>query len=228
MPRTVTRQTKPLLSVQENEDDASVLDPSTICASWYRLWSSFGFTDHQWSSRAMKVQEYTRVRSFPSLFSFTAMSLLATLTKQTSDLQRTTEQTTNTGQTIRRRLRGTDLSHRPCDGDRRTSRRPALPSTEFRLGSFVRRAEVERTRSADREENARLTRRRRSVASATNGTGTSSRTTLCIAQCHAEGVRRQSDVSPREKHQTSRSHSNAQRSEGQDEERDDLSLFNRC
>jgi hypothetical protein len=38
-----------------------VLDHATICAEWYRLWSSFGFTEHQWSSRAVKVEEYTRV-----------------------------------------------------------------------------------------------------------------------------------------------------------------------
>jgi len=38
-----------------------VLDHATICAEWYRLWSSFGFTEHQWSSRAIKVEEYTRV-----------------------------------------------------------------------------------------------------------------------------------------------------------------------
>ena len=40
-----------------------VLDPPTICAEWNRLWSSFGFTDHQWSSRAAKVEEYTRVKT---------------------------------------------------------------------------------------------------------------------------------------------------------------------
>ena len=40
-----------------------VLDPS-ICTEWYRLWSSFGFTEHQWSSRATKVEEYTRVNIF--------------------------------------------------------------------------------------------------------------------------------------------------------------------
>jgi hypothetical protein len=41
-----------------------VLDQSTICTEWYRLWSSFGFSEHQWSSRAAKVEEYTRVRIF--------------------------------------------------------------------------------------------------------------------------------------------------------------------
>jgi len=41
-----------------------VLDEPTICAEWYRLWSSFGFSEHQWSSRAAKVEEYTRVRIF--------------------------------------------------------------------------------------------------------------------------------------------------------------------
>lgn len=39
-----------------------VLDQATLCAEWHRLWSSFGFTDHQWTSRAAKVEEYTRVR----------------------------------------------------------------------------------------------------------------------------------------------------------------------
>ena len=39
-----------------------VLDCPTICAEWHRLWTSFGFTDHQWTSRAAKVEEYTRVR----------------------------------------------------------------------------------------------------------------------------------------------------------------------
>ncbi|CAF1524054.1 unnamed protein product, partial [Adineta ricciae] len=43
-----------------NHEDSCVLDQSTICAEWYRLWSSFGFTEHQWSSRALKVEEYTR------------------------------------------------------------------------------------------------------------------------------------------------------------------------
>lgn len=37
-----------------------VLDPATICVPWSRLWSSFGFTEHQWTSRAAKVEEYTR------------------------------------------------------------------------------------------------------------------------------------------------------------------------
>ena len=45
-----------------NHEESCVLDQSTICAEWYRLWSSFGFTEHQWSSRALKVEEYTRVR----------------------------------------------------------------------------------------------------------------------------------------------------------------------
>ncbi len=39
-----------------------VLDRPTICADWYRLWSSFGFNDHQWLSRAAKVEEYTQVK----------------------------------------------------------------------------------------------------------------------------------------------------------------------
>ncbi|UJR38308.1 hypothetical protein I4U23_030978 [Adineta vaga] len=43
-----------------NNEEQNVLDQSTICAEWYRLWSSFGFTEHQWFSRATKVEEYTR------------------------------------------------------------------------------------------------------------------------------------------------------------------------
>jgi hypothetical protein len=41
-----------------------VLDHTTICVEWYRLWSSFGFSEHQWSSRAAKVEEYTRVKIY--------------------------------------------------------------------------------------------------------------------------------------------------------------------
>ena len=48
-----------------NEQGAKVLDPATTCAEWFRLWSSFGFSDHQWASRAAKVEEYTRVRYLP-------------------------------------------------------------------------------------------------------------------------------------------------------------------
>ncbi|CAF1037891.1 unnamed protein product [Rotaria magnacalcarata] len=43
-----------------NKDDFTVLDHATICAEWYRLWSAFGFSEHQWTSRAAKVEEYTR------------------------------------------------------------------------------------------------------------------------------------------------------------------------
>lgn len=52
-----------------DNDEHSVLDRTTICANWYRLWSSFGFNDHQWSSRAAKVEEYTRVKILNSHFS---------------------------------------------------------------------------------------------------------------------------------------------------------------
>ena len=37
------------------------LDHST-CIEWSRLWSSFGFSEQQWSSRSAKVEEHTRVR----------------------------------------------------------------------------------------------------------------------------------------------------------------------
>jgi hypothetical protein len=47
-------------SIMDNKENF-VLDHATICSEWYRLWSSFGFTEHQWSSRAVKVEEYTRV-----------------------------------------------------------------------------------------------------------------------------------------------------------------------
>lgn len=40
-----------------------VLDHATMCVEWSRLWSSFGFSEHQWSSRAAKVEEYTRVKT---------------------------------------------------------------------------------------------------------------------------------------------------------------------
>jgi hypothetical protein len=39
----------------------NALDRATICMDWYRLWSAFGFTEYQWTSRAAKVEEYTRV-----------------------------------------------------------------------------------------------------------------------------------------------------------------------
>ena len=45
-----------------------VLDHATICTEWYRLWSSFGFSERQWSSRAAKVEEYTRVKLNLQLF----------------------------------------------------------------------------------------------------------------------------------------------------------------
>lgn len=38
-----------------------VLDHETTCTDWYRLWSAFGFTEYQWTSRAAKVAEYTQV-----------------------------------------------------------------------------------------------------------------------------------------------------------------------
>ena len=44
-----------------DHQDTFALDHATICADWYRLWSSFGFTEYQWTSRAAKVEEYTRV-----------------------------------------------------------------------------------------------------------------------------------------------------------------------
>jgi hypothetical protein len=44
-----------------DKKDKFVLDHTTICADWYDLWSSFGFTEHQWSSRTAKVEEYTQV-----------------------------------------------------------------------------------------------------------------------------------------------------------------------
>ncbi|UJR07856.1 hypothetical protein I4U23_012139 [Adineta vaga] len=43
-----------------NNDESFVLDRPTICNEWHRLWSAFGFNDHQWVSRAAKVEEYTR------------------------------------------------------------------------------------------------------------------------------------------------------------------------
>jgi hypothetical protein len=54
-----------LHAIMENKE-YFVLDHATICADWYRLWSSFGFSEHQWSSRAAKVDEYTRVMIFIS------------------------------------------------------------------------------------------------------------------------------------------------------------------
>lgn len=53
----------PRKSVAFAIDNDFVLDPKTICANWTRLWSSFGFTTHQWTSRANKVEEYTKVNS---------------------------------------------------------------------------------------------------------------------------------------------------------------------
>ncbi len=47
-----------------------VLDQSTICAEWYRLWPSFGFSEHQWSSHAAKVEEYAQVRIFLALIEY--------------------------------------------------------------------------------------------------------------------------------------------------------------
>ena len=45
-----------------NNEMSQILDRDTICMRWSRLWSSFGFSDYQWSSRAAKVEDYTRVR----------------------------------------------------------------------------------------------------------------------------------------------------------------------
>ena len=45
-----------------DKEEHFVLDHATVCTEWYRLWSSFGFSERQWSSRASKVEEYTRVR----------------------------------------------------------------------------------------------------------------------------------------------------------------------
>ncbi len=47
-----------------------VLDHETLCAEWYRLWSAFGFSEHQWTSRAAKVEEYTRVKIFNNHFKY--------------------------------------------------------------------------------------------------------------------------------------------------------------
>ncbi len=44
-----------------DDKDYLVLDHATICTDWYHLWSSFGFNEYQWTSRAAKVEEYTRV-----------------------------------------------------------------------------------------------------------------------------------------------------------------------
>ncbi len=54
-----------------DKKDYFVLDRATICTDWYRLWSSFGFSEYQWTSRAMKVEEYTRViYSIIKIFNF--------------------------------------------------------------------------------------------------------------------------------------------------------------
>lgn len=45
-----------------DEHDLCVLDRETTCVKWTQLWSSFGFSDHQWNSRAAKVEDYTQVR----------------------------------------------------------------------------------------------------------------------------------------------------------------------
>lgn len=47
---------------REDDDEPFVLDRETICTPWQRLWSAFGFNEHQWISRAAKVEEYTQVR----------------------------------------------------------------------------------------------------------------------------------------------------------------------
>lgn len=48
--------------MMDKEDHHWVLNPTTICIQWYRLWSAFGFTDYQWTSRVIKVEEYAQVR----------------------------------------------------------------------------------------------------------------------------------------------------------------------
>ncbi|CAF1330707.1 unnamed protein product [Adineta steineri] len=55
----ITKTQSEIHSIMNNKENFA-LDHETICAEWYRLWSSFGFTEHQWSSRATKVEEYTR------------------------------------------------------------------------------------------------------------------------------------------------------------------------
>ena len=57
-----------LLSESDKENYA--LDQSTMCAEWSRLWSAFGFSEHQWLSRAAKVEEYTRVNIFLTLIKY--------------------------------------------------------------------------------------------------------------------------------------------------------------
>ncbi|CAM4874743.1 unnamed protein product [Rotaria socialis] len=47
------------LSLMDNRNSV-VLDRTTTCANWYDLWSSFGFNEHQWLSRAEKVEEHTQ------------------------------------------------------------------------------------------------------------------------------------------------------------------------
>ncbi|CAF1260531.1 unnamed protein product [Adineta ricciae] len=49
-------------------DKLNVLDGPTTCTEWHRLWSAFGFNDHQWTSRATKVEEYTRKLLADKLF----------------------------------------------------------------------------------------------------------------------------------------------------------------
>jgi hypothetical protein len=46
-----------------NEYDDVVIDRSSTCLDWYRLWTSLGFNEHQWISRIDKIEEYTRVES---------------------------------------------------------------------------------------------------------------------------------------------------------------------
>ncbi|CAF0869418.1 unnamed protein product [Rotaria sordida] len=55
-----TAKVPPELHTNMNKEDYIVLDRGTICTEWYRLWTSFGFSEHQWLSRAAKVEEYTR------------------------------------------------------------------------------------------------------------------------------------------------------------------------
>ncbi|CAF0804466.1 unnamed protein product [Rotaria sordida] len=43
-----------------NNKDSFVLDRATTCSNWFRLWSSFGFNEYQWLSRAVKVEEYSQ------------------------------------------------------------------------------------------------------------------------------------------------------------------------
>jgi hypothetical protein len=64
-------------SVMDNKE-YSVLDRATTCQDWYHLWSSFGFSEHQWTSRASKVEEYTRVTVSIEYFQFYQVLIVET------------------------------------------------------------------------------------------------------------------------------------------------------